>query len=332
MTVDALGRLVLAVAILVVPMHVLAQGRSSVPTVGVLAPGPAELRLSAQGREAFERGLRELGWIPGQTVRIEYRYAESKPDVLEALARDLARAGVDVIVARATPAIRAAKQATATIPIVMSGAGHDPVHLGFVASLGRPGGNVTGLTLLNQDLPAKQLQLLKEVVPRLARVAVLGSRAFALHPKGRQDLAAAAEALSLQIQHVEVADTDDLDEVFGAMARARVGGLLVRSDPFVLEPNTARITALAAKHRLPAVYWLHTYPEAGGLMSYGADLFEVHRRSAFFVDRVLRGARPADLPVEEPSKLVLVVNLKAARALGLTLPPSVVGRASQVIE
>jgi putative ABC transport system substrate-binding protein len=330
LSANALRLLVLA--ILFAAVNAVAQGPPRVPTVGVLTPAPQTSTLTRQGRGAFERGLRELGWMPPQSIRIEYRYAEGQPEQLAQLARDLVGLGVDVIVARSTPAIRAAKQATATIPIVMSAAGHDPVQLGFVASLARPGGNVTGLTLLNQDLSAKQLQLLKEAVPRLSRVAVLGSRAFPLPPMGRRDVETAADALGVQLQHVDLASADELDEAFAGLAGARSAGLLIRSDPFVLEPNARRIVALALKHRLPAVYWLHTYPQAGGLMSYGAELFEVHRRSAYYVDRLLRGTRPSDLPVEEPSKFALVVNLKAARAIGLTLPPSILARANEIIQ
>jgi putative ABC transport system substrate-binding protein len=322
---------VFAVGILLLPLVVIAQTPTRVPMVGVLSAGFATHPISVRAGEAFEQGLRELGWVPGQTLRVESRYAAGKPEQLGNLARDLVRLGVDVIVARATPSIRAAKQATATIPIVMSASGHDPVQLGFVANLARPGGNITGLTLLNQDLPAKQLQLLKELVPRLSRVAVLGNRAFALPPKGRQDVEAAADALGLQLQHLDLVGADDLDRTFAEMARARVGGVLVRSDPFVLEPNAKRVAALALKHRLPAVYWLDTYLDAGGLMSYGADLSDVHRRSAFYVDRLLRGARPSDLPVEEPSKLSLVVNFRTAQAIGLDLPPSILGRADKII-
>jgi putative ABC transport system substrate-binding protein len=327
----ALWRLFLAAWFLVVPLAAIAQGPSRVPVVGVLSVGPAKSQFAATSGAAFEQGLRDLGWVPGQTLRIENRYAAGEPDRLGGLARELVHLGVDVIVARATPSIRAAKQATATIPIVMSASGHDPVQLGLVASLARPGGNITGLTLLNQDLPAKQLQLLKEVVPRLSRVAVLGSRAFVLPPKARQDLEAAAEALGLQLRHLDLAGAEDLDRTFSDMAGAGIGGLLVKSDPFVLEPNAKRLVALALKHRLPAVYWTDSYPEAGGLMSYGADLSDVHRRSAFYVDRLLRGARPSDLPVEEPSKLSLVVNIKAAQALGLDVPPSVLGRADEIL-
>jgi putative ABC transport system substrate-binding protein len=281
---------------------------------------------------AFEDGLKALGWIPGRTVRIEYRYAEGQPQRLDGSAREFVRLGVDVIVARATPSVRAAKRATREIPIVMAGSGHDPVQLGFVASLGRPGGNITGLTLLNQDLPVKQIELLKEAVPRLSRVAVLGSADFPLPPQGLRDLEAAAQALGVQLQHVEVRAAEEIDRAFADMIGTRAGGVLVRSDPFVLEPNAARLIALAHKHRLPAVYWLHTYAHAGGLMSYGADLPEAHRRSAFYVDRILRGARPAELPVEQPSKFTLAVNLKTARALGLTIPPSVLARAGEVIQ
>jgi len=327
----ALWRLLLAASIVAVLLAAIVQGSSRVPVVGVLSVGTATSQFAARSAAAFEQGLRERGWVPGQTLRIENRYAAGKPERLDDLAHDLVHLGVDVIVARATPSIRAAKQATATIPIVMSASGHDPVQRGFVASLARPGGNITGLTLLNQDLPAKQLQLLKELVPGLSRVAVLGSRAFLLPPKGRQDLEAAATALGLQLQQLDLAGADDLDRTFSDMARAGIGGLLVRSDPFVLEPNAKRVVTLALKYRLPSVYWTETYPEAGGLMSYGADLSDIHRRSAFYVDRLLRGARPSDLPVEEPSKLSLVVNIKAAQALGLDVPPGILGRADEII-
>jgi putative ABC transport system substrate-binding protein len=237
-----------------------------------------------------------------------------------------------VIVARATPSIRAMKRATTTIPIVMSAAGHDPVQLGLVASLAKPGGNITGLTLLNQELPVKQLQLLKEVVPGLSRVIVLGSQAFPMPAGGRRDVDAAAKGLGLQLHRVDVATINELDGTLARLAGTVGTGLLVRSDPFVLEPNTPRVVSLALKHRLPAVYWLRTYTDAGGLMCYGADLFEVHRRSAYFVDRILRGARPMELPIEEPSKFTLIVNLKTARALDLTMPAAILARANELIQ
>jgi putative ABC transport system substrate-binding protein len=324
--------IVLVLGILIVPHGTVAQAPARVPAVGILSastsgPGSA----AAAYRAAFERGLRELGWIPGQNIRLEYRYAEGREERLEGLARDLVRLGADVIVARATQSIRAAKRVTATIPIVMSASGQDPIESGFIASLARPGGNVTGLTLLNQELRQKQLELLKEAVPRLSRVAVLGGTS-ALPENDRHALEAAAASLNLQLQHVVVQRAVDLDKVFADVAEARIGALLVRADPSVLEPNTQRVVALALKHRLPAVYWLRSYPQAGGLMSYGADLVEVHRRSAYYVDRLLRGGRPADLPVEEPTKLALVVNVKTARAIGLTFPPPILARADEVIE
>jgi putative ABC transport system substrate-binding protein len=324
--------LVVALGILVASVAAEGQAPPRVPTVGVLVAGSSSSAGAPASRNAFEGGLKDHGWIPGQKVRIEYRYAEGRPQRLDEQARELVRLGVDVIVARATPSIRAAKQATTAIPIVMSGSGHDPVQLGFVASLGRPGGNVTGLTLLNQDLPVKQLELLKEMVPRLSRVAVLGGRDFPLPPKGVQDLEAAAQVLGVQLHHVEVRVSEDLEHALTGMVAARTGGMLVRSDPFVLEPNAVRLIVLTQKHRLPAVYWLDTYVRSGGLMSYGVDLNDAHRRSAFYVDRILRGAKPADLPVEQPSKFRLAVNLKTARALGLTVPPSVLARASEVIQ
>jgi putative ABC transport system substrate-binding protein len=331
LSVRHLRFIILSLSILFVPVAAGAQAPARVPTVGILSAAPAPRPTAEPYREAFERGLKELGWIPGQNIRLEYRYAEGGPERLEGLARDLVRLGVDVIVARATTSIRAATRVTATIPIVMSATGQDPIQSGFIASLARPGGNVTGLTLLNQELRLKQLQLLKEVVPRLSRVAVLGST-LALPEMDRQSLETAAAGLDIQLQHVTVQRAGDLDKVFADMAGTRIGALLVRADPSVLEPNMRRVVALALKHRLPAVYWLRSYPQAGGLMSYGADLIEVHRRSASYVDRLLRGARPADLPVEEPTKLALVVNVKTARAIGLTFPPSILARVDEAIQ
>jgi putative ABC transport system substrate-binding protein len=322
----------LAFGLLLVPARVDAQPAARAPTVGILVPGPATGPIQERSRKAFERGLSELGWRPGETVRIEYRYADGSADRLEELARLLVRQGVDVIVARATSSIRAAKQATASIPVVMSASGGDPVLLGFVKSLARPGGNVTGLTLLNEDLLIKQLEMLREAVPALSRAAVLGSAANAVAAKGREDLESAARRLGVQLHYLDVRGPEEIDSAFNEMARLRIGGILVRADPFVLEPNEKRVVSLAREHRLPAIYWLERYPRAGGLMSYGADLIEVHRRSAYYVDRILRGARPADLPVEEPTVFALVVNLKAARALGLAIPQSLLLRAEQVIE
>ena len=313
-------------------LPVAAQTPARMPAVGVLSVGPEATTAARIGRQAFEQGLNELRWIPGRTIRLDYRYADGRQERLDELARTLAGEGLDVIVARATPAIRAMKRATTTIPIVMSAAGHDPVQLGLVASLAKPGGNITGLTLLNQELPVKQLQLLKEVVPQLSRVIVLGSRAFPMPSRGQRAVDAAAKSLGVQLHRVDVATIAELDDALARLAGTAGSGLVVRSDPFVLEPNTKQVVASAVKHRLPAVYWLHTYTQAGGLMCYGADLFEVHRRSAYFVDRILRGARPMDLPIEEPSKFTLIVNLKTARALNLTMPASILARADELIQ
>jgi putative tryptophan/tyrosine transport system substrate-binding protein len=309
-----------------------ARQAARVPTVGVLAPGLPGTPAMVRSQEGFERGLRDSGWIPGSTVRVEYRYAEGSEARLDALAQDLAGLGVDVIVARATSSIRAAKKATTTIPIVMAASGLDPVELGLVASLARPGGNVTGLTLQNQELYVKHLELLHSIVPRLSRVVVLGSPAVRIPPKGQQALDAGAKALSVHLEHVQVRRAEDLEPAFAGIVRSGANGLLVLGDPFVLEANYKRVASLAEKNRLPAIYWLHIYPEVGGLMSYGADLFEVHRQSASYVNRLLRGARPADLPVEEPTKFSLVINLKTAKALGLTIRPSLLARADRVIE
>jgi putative ABC transport system substrate-binding protein len=317
---------------LVAPASVLAQTPARVPTIGVLIPGPATIPGATQSREAFEGGLKELGWVPGQTVRVEYRYADGKRERLSALAEELLGAKIDVLVARSSQAIRVAKEATTTVPIVMSASGLDPVQAGYVASLARPGGNVTGLTVLNDELPVKQLELLKEVVPRMSRVVVLASAAVPLNTKGREGLDSAARTLGVQLRHVEVRDAAGLDAAFAEAVRAQANALLIRGDPFVMEANDRRVVALADKHRLPAVYWLETYARLGGLMSYGADLLDVHRRSASYVDRILKGARPADLPIEEPTKFELIVNLKTARALGLTVPPSILARANEVIQ
>jgi putative ABC transport system substrate-binding protein len=308
------------------------QAGPRVPTVGVLNPGLSGIPGTSGSNDAFERGLREAGWIPGQTVRVEYRYAEGRIERLDKLARDLVSLGVDVIVARATSSILAAKKATTTTPIVMSASGHDPVELGLVASLARPGGNVTGLTLLNQDLYVKHLEVLREIVPQLSKVAVLGSQDVPLSPKGRQALEAGAKVLGLHLDHIDVRHVEDLGRVFSQLTRGRAGGLLVRADPSVLEPNYKHVLALVETHRLPAIYWLSIYVEAGGLISYGADLIEVHRQSASYVARLLRRAQPADLPIEEPKKFLLVINLKTTKILGLTMPPSLLARADQVIE
>jgi putative ABC transport system substrate-binding protein len=310
-----------------------AQPATRLPRVGVLNPG-SSTESSAVQREPFERGLRELGWAPGSTIIIEYRYAEGRVARLGELAAELVRLKMDVIVGRSYVAIEAARRATDTIPIVMS-ASDDPIATGFVKSLARPGGNITGIANLVGELEAKRLELLKGAVPGLTRVGVLEASA-AYAGRRRQTLmtalGAAARSLGLEIQVFEVVRTEDLAETFGALSRARVGAVLVRADVLILEPNRAQVAALAARHRLPAMYPWRFYVDVAGLMSYATSIPAFHYRSASYVDRILKGAKPADMPVEQPTKFELVVSLKTARALDLTIPPSFLLRADEVIE
>ena len=283
--------------------------------------------------EAIRLALRDLGYIEGQNIAIEYRYAEGKIDRYAELAAELVRLKVDIIlVAGGTGVIQAAKNGTKTIPVVMAGTPIDPVEAGLVDSLARPGGNVTGLTLLTRELGGKRLELLKEAVPKLARVAVLydpASRASVLDVK--EVLPVTARARRLTIQPWEVRGTDDFDRVFAAMGKQRSDGLYVPSDA-VLRINQKRIVGFALKSRLPSMYIDSPFVDAGGLMSYGADLADSYRRVAYYVDRILKGAKPADLPVEQPMKFELVINLKTAKQIGLTMPQWTLMKADKVIQ
>jgi putative ABC transport system substrate-binding protein len=313
------------------PAASLAQGRK-VPRVGVLHAGSAKEPDSVQ-REPFERGLRELGWKPGSTILIEYRYAEGDVSRLPGLAEELVRSGVDVIVARATAAINAARRASGTIPIVMASYPGDPVHDGIAKSMSRPGGNVTGMGGL-ADLDGKRLELLKDALPNIRRVAVvanpnLDGRAFAAH---MATLEASAQKLRLQTQIFEITQAKQLAEAFEAIGKAHPDALLVRGDPEVLDPHRVWITARAAQLRLPAIYWWRFFVEAGGLMSYGGSIPAFHHRSAHFVDRILKGAKAGDLAIERPSKFEFVLNLKAAHGLGIEIPKAVSFRADQIIQ
>ncbi len=306
-----------------------AQQAAKIPRVGVLRPGNSPPGDFGQ-REAFEGGLRDLGWTPGTSILIEYRYAEGKAERLPELAAELVRLPVDVIVASGTVGVQAAQQATRTIPIVMSTL-PDPLREGFIASLARPGGNTTGLTLDVEELAGKQLELLKEAVPKLSRVAVLRN-INQPYDAARRQIEAAARALKLEVKDFLVSHAKDLDPTFAAMSRARVGAILVRRDTLVVERNVAEVVALAARRRLPAVYSFRQFPDSGGLMSYGANINDIHRRSAAFVDKILKGTKPADLPVEQPMRFELVLNMRTAKALGLTIPPPVMIRADHVIQ
>jgi putative ABC transport system substrate-binding protein len=283
--------------------------------------------------DATRLALRELGYIEGQNIAFEYRYAEGKVDRAPEHAAELVRLKVDIIVvASGDPWIRAAKNATKTIPIVMMGQGSDPVRAGLVESLARPGGNVTGLTALGRELGGKRLELLKEAIPKLSRVAVLYDPANppSLH-EVKELLPADARALKLTIQPWEIRAVDDFEKVFAALNKQRPDGLYVTGSP-LMGANRKRIADFAIKSRLPSVSSRAYEVDAGGLMSYGADLADSYRRVAYYVDKILKGAKPADLPVEQPTKFELVINLKTAKQIGVTIPPEMLARASRLIK
>jgi len=282
--------------------------------------------------EAIRLALRERGYIEGQNIASEYRYAEGKLDRFSELVAELVRLKVDIIVvAGADLPMQAAKNATNTIPIVMTGAGLDPVPAGLVESLARPGGNVTGITNLAGELGGKRLELFKEAVPKLARVAVLYEPAIPSNGRELKEvLPAAARALRLTLQPWEVRAGDDFEKVFSALNKQRPDGLYVLGSPLI-RANGKRIADSALKNRLPSMYANKQFVEAGGIMSYGADFADSYRRVAYYVDRILKGARPADLPVEQPTKFELVINLKTAKQIGVTIAPEVLARADRVI-
>jgi ABC-type uncharacterized transport system substrate-binding protein len=306
------------------------QQPKKVPLIGFLsARDPATESTRAA---AIRLALRELGYIEGQNIAIEYRYAEGKLDRLLELAAELVRLKVDIIVAGGDPGIRAAKNATKTISIVTMGGGTDPIEAGFVKSLASPGGNVTGITNLGRELGGKRLELLKEAVPKVARVAVLYDPSnLSSVREVKEDLPVAVRALKLTLRSWEVRVADDFDRVFAALNKERPDGLYVSPGP-VINVNQKRTIAFALKSRLPAMYSNRDAVDAGGLMYYGADLADSYRRVAYYVDRILKGAKPADLPVEQPTKFELVINLKTAKQIGLTIPPNVLVRADKVIK
>jgi len=280
--------------------------------------------------DAFRKGLRELGYVEGQNIRVEYRYAGGSADRLAELAADLVNLRVDVIVAGGTQAVEAARRATTTIPIVFP-VTFDPVAAGFVGSLARPGGNLTGLSPLNPTVTAKRVELLREVVPHIARVAVLrnptnSGSAFVL-----RETEGAAKRLGIRVQALEARRPDELEGAFRAAVTEQAGALMLISDNLFFTQQR-RIIDLASRHRLPVMFDTRDFVEAGGLMSYGTDLTELFRRSATYVDKILKGARPAELPVEQAMKFELLINLKMARLIGLTIPPSVLLRADRVVE
>jgi putative tryptophan/tyrosine transport system substrate-binding protein len=313
------------------PLAADAQPAGKAPRVGYLYAGSRSAP-GAQGRlDIFRQGLRDLGYVEGRNVVFEYRDAEGRYDRLPDLAADLARLKVDVIVAVPTAAAVAAKNASETIPIVMIGVG-DPVGLGLIASLARPGGNVTGLSYsVGMGTFGKELGLLNEAVPKVRRVAILSNPANPVQPLAIRDVKVAARSLGVQLQLLEARGATEFDGAFAAMAKERVGALLAVADSMFLL-HGARLADLAARSRLPAAYGYRETVEAGGLMSYGPSLPDLWRRAAGYVDKILKGAKPGDLPVEQPTKFELVINLKTAKALGLTVPPSLLARADEVIE
>jgi putative ABC transport system substrate-binding protein len=318
----------LAGGLLATPLAVEAQSAGKVPRIGYVGTRtPSDF-----GLDAFRQGLGELGWVENRNIVIEYRFAEGRLDRLPDLAAELIRLKVDILVTHSTPGAVAGKNATDTIPIVMIAVG-DPVGLGLIASLARPAGNATGLSfsIVGLEMIGKQLELLKETVPRIRRVAILSNAANPTKPLAIRDVNVAARSLGVQLQLLETRGPNEFDSAFATMAQERVGALLVVADSIFVFHRT-RLADLAARSRLPAVYGWREHVEAGGLMSYGPSLRDLFRRAATYVDRILKGAKPGDLPIEQPTKFELIINLKTAKALGLTIPQSLLQRADQVIE
>jgi putative tryptophan/tyrosine transport system substrate-binding protein len=320
--------IVAAAILLGIAVLVDAQQPAKVPRVGYLSstsPSAGASRI-----EAFRQGLRELGYVEGENVFIEWRYAEGKLDRLPSLAAELVRLKVDVIVSASPPVTGAIKYATVTIPIVMA---HDPdpVGNGFVASLARPGGNITGLASFAPELSGKRLELLKEIIPRLTRVTALGYSTEPGYAQVLREIELAAGAFKLQFQYLDVLDHKDIETQFRTAAKARADAVLVMNSP-VFIAHRKQVADLAAKNRLPAMYYSTEFVEDGGLMGYGVSFTDLYRRAPTYVDKILKGRNPGDLPVEQPKKFEFIVNLKAAKQIGLTIPPNVLARADKVIK
>jgi putative ABC transport system substrate-binding protein len=305
-----------------------AQQPTKVPRIGFLgAPPPSAM---SDRIEAFRQGLRDLGYVEGKNIVIEWRYAEGKIDRLAALAAELVRLKVDVIATAGPQATRRAKEATSTIPIVM-GFDNDPIGNGFVASLARPGGNITGLSTLAPEISGKQLELLKEIVPKLSRVAVLWNSTDPGNPEMVGETERAAVAFKVQLQYLDVRDPKDIETAFGAASKGRADAVLALPS-FLLTSQRKQLVDLAVKSRLPAIYDRREFVEDGGLMTYSVSSTDLFHRAATYVDKILKGRKPADLPVEQPIKFELVINLKSAKQIGLTIPPNVLARADKVIK
>ena len=304
-----------------------AQQPTKIPRIGYL--GANSLSINPDRQEAFRQGLAELGYVDGKNIAIESRSAEGKADRLHYLAAELVRLKVDIIITGGPPSTRAAKEATVTIPIVM-GFDNDPVGNGFVASLAQPGGNITGLSTLAPEISGKMLELLKEVLPGLSRVAVLGTSTQPGNAQSLREMQLVAPAFGVKLQFLDILNPRDIETAFRAAVNEHADGVLALQSP-VINSQRAQVADLAVTRRLPAIFPQSEYVKAGGLMYYGANTVDLFRRAATYVDKILKGAKPAHLPIEQPTKFELVINLKAANQIGLTIPPSVLARADKVI-
>ena len=312
------------------PLASFAQQPTKVFRIGLLDTASASAPGYANRIAALRAGLRDLGYVEGKNIVIDFRWAEGKYERLLSLAAELVQLKVDLIVASGPPAIQAAQKTTTTIPIVMIASG-DPVGAGFVASLARPGGNITGQSSMIVDLSSKYLELLRVAVPKLSRVAVLVNPGHPNHPHHLKSIQAYAKAVSVKVSPVQASTASQVEAAVGAMTRERAGALIVLPDPF-FRTQARRIAELAAKNRLPTMFWIRELADAGGLMSYGENTADEIRRAAIYVDKILKGAKPGDLPVEQPTKLELIINRTTAKTLGLTIPNELLLRADKVIE
>ena len=321
--------ILLLVSLAVVSAHLAeAQQPPKKPLIGVLvagSPSSMESRINA-----FQKRLRELGYKEGQNIVVEYHYAEGNYNRLTAITTDLVRSNANVIVTWAIPVTQIVKNATNTIPIVMAGGGN-PVETGLVESLAKPGGNITGLATIQNELTGKRLELLKEAVPKISRVAMVFNPEGQVPTRGYEPLKGIAQLLKISVEPLQIRKPNEIDKVFAAIPKSRVDALILESDP-IFNINRQKVIALAAKNRLPAMYPERRWAEDGGMMAYGTDLIEVASRAAIFVDKILKGAKPADLPVEQPTKFELAINLKTAKEIGVTIPQSVLFRADKVIK
>ena len=320
--------LCLTIAMMVAAATAEAQQPTKIPRVGWLSG--SSLSAITTRSEAFRQGLRELGYFEDKNIIVEWRYGEGKPDRVSEFAAELVRLNVDVIVSAGPTPTRFAKHATKTIPIVMAQDG-DPVGNGFVISLARPGGNITGLSRLTPELSGKQLELLKEIIPKLSRVAVFGSSSQPGNGQALTEIQLAAKTLGVEIQYSDVLSPKDIEAGFRTARNGRADAVLWLVAGLIGTSQRKKVVDLAVKSQLPAIYTGRGYVEAGGLMTYGASLNDLDRRAATYVDKILKGAKPADLPVEQPTKFELVINLKSAKQIGLTIPPNVLARADKVM-